>query len=165
VRFSTYKSRFCDILLASTDGGICRLEFSSEPDDFARRLKQQYGGPVVRDDRHFVYFKKKLDTYFQGGQVEFSEILDISGTDFQNMVWSAVSEIEYGKVEPYGNIAQKIGAKNAYRAVGNALGMNPVPLIIPCHRVTGSDGGLGGFSAGIGLKRVLLRIEGHKQFG
>jgi len=164
VRFSAYKSPHCDILVASTDRGICRLKFTSELDGFVHELQQRYGGPVFRDDECFSSLKKKLDAYFKGRSVKFSEPLDVEGTFFQRKVWSAVSKIPYGEVRAYGDIAQEIGASNAFRAVGNAVGRNPVPLIIPCHRVVKSNGGLGGFSAGVRLKKVLLKIEGHMEY-
>ncbi len=82
------------------------------------------------------------------------------GTDFQRRVWRACSGIPYGQTESYSTLAQKVGSPRAARAVGSALGRNPIPLIIPCHRVIRKDGGIGGFSADLKVKKFLLKLEG-----
>lgn len=105
----------------------------------------------------------ELADYFRGKRVLFSATLDFSGaTVFQRRVWSATSKIPYGEVRSYREIAQAIGKPKAARAVGTALGRNPFPILVPCHRVIREDGGLGGFSAsrGIALKQELLQLEG-----
>ena len=102
----------------------------------------------------------RLLDYFNGNQVNFKSILDLRiGTIFQRKVWDKISEIPYGELRTYKWIASEIGNLNAVRAVGNAVGKNPVPPIIPCHRVIRTDGNLGGFSSGISLKKWLLKLE------
>ena len=103
-----------------------------------------------------------LRAYFKGERVEWLDIpTDLTGTPFQKKVWRTAMAIPYGETRTYGWIARQVGAPGASRAVGNALGRNPVPLIVPCHRVVRSDGSLGGFSAkqGVALKKRLLRLE------
>jgi methylated-DNA-[protein]-cysteine S-methyltransferase len=102
---------------------------------------------------------KQIDEYLTGKRKVFDVPLSFSGTDFQMSVWDDLRNIPYGKTTSYMDIAKRIGRPNAYRAVGNACGANPIPLIIPCHRVIASNG-LGGFLGGLAMKKKLLEIEG-----
>lgn len=101
----------------------------------------------------------ELKQYFQGKRKHFDVPVDIEGTPFQMMVWEALQSIPYGQTRSYKDVAIQIGHPKAYRAIGQACGANPVPIIIPCHRVLTSGGGLGGFSAGIEIKKALLDLE------
>jgi methylated-DNA-[protein]-cysteine S-methyltransferase len=102
----------------------------------------------------------RLKLYFNGYKTSFPDDLDLSaGTEFQRKVWEATRLIPYGETRSYSWIAEKIGNRNAVRAVGHALGQNPLPIIIPCHRVLNKDGGLGGYGGGLELKRYLLWLE------
>jgi methylated-DNA-[protein]-cysteine S-methyltransferase len=104
---------------------------------------------------------ERLRRYFDGQPVEFIDELDISsGTPFQQRVWQAARRIPWGETRSYQWIASEIGQPKAARAVGQALGRNPLPVIIPCHRVLASNGKLGGFSGGLEIKRRLLSLEG-----
>ena len=104
---------------------------------------------------------RQLDEYFAGTRQVFDIELDLShGTPFQQMVWQALLQIPYGKTISYGKLATTIGKPTAYRACANANGRNPISLIVPCHRVIASDGGLGGYTGGMGIKRMLLAMEG-----
>lgn len=107
--------------------------------------------------------KDILDRYFDGESVDFREIpVKIEGgTVFQNLVWDTIHQIPHGKVRSYKWIAEQIGRPKAVRAVGNATGSNPITIIIPCHRVIGSNGNLGGYGGGLVRKRLLLSIEGY----
>jgi methylated-DNA-[protein]-cysteine S-methyltransferase len=103
---------------------------------------------------------KELKEYFVSGREEFSQqIAFLSVTDFEKAVWHVLTEIPYGETRTYKWLAEKIGKPNASRAVGQALGRNPIPIIIPCHRIIESDGSLGGYSGGIDMKRRLLDME------
>jgi len=105
-------------------------------------------------------FKIELDAYFNGYLNEFNQkIKFVTGTDFEHKVWLALKEIPYGETHSYKWIAEKIGCPKAVRAVGQALKKNPLPIILPCHRVIASDGSIGGFSCGVEIKRWLLRHE------
>ncbi len=102
----------------------------------------------------------RLRHYFVGQPVVFKDGIDLTGTtEFQRQVYEAACQIPYGETKSYGQLAEEIGRPGAARAVGQALGANPVPILIPCHRVVAADGGLGGFSGGIKTKEKLLAME------
>jgi len=136
---------------------ICEPSEKSAEDAVRRRW------PEAEPDRAaFNPVVKQIRDYFRGRQVEFRVKLALKdATDFQRAVYRAAMRIPYGLVRTYGWLAKRIGSPRAARAVGNALGRNPVPIIVPCHRVVRSDGSLGGFSArqGVALKRKLLALE------
>lgn len=103
---------------------------------------------------------RELDAYFAGKLRKFTVPLDLQGTPFQLQVWSTLRKIPFGKVVSYGEEARMLGKPKAARAVGSANGRNPIPIIVPCHRVVAGDGSLGGYSAGLPMKRKLLALEG-----
>jgi methylated-DNA-[protein]-cysteine S-methyltransferase len=102
---------------------------------------------------------KQIDEFLTGKRTTFDLPLSIEGTDFQKCVWNELRKIPYGRTASYKDIAKRIGRPNSYRAVGNACNANPIPLMIPCHRVVASDG-IGGFGGGLALKKKLMEIEG-----
>jgi len=111
--------------------------------------------------RRFEGIIERFRAYFEGEMADFTDELDLSGaTPFQREVWWATRLIPYGETRSYAWVAAETGRPKAARAVGQALGRNPLPVIIPCHRVLASDGGIGGFSGGIEVKRLLLSLEG-----
>lgn len=101
----------------------------------------------------------QLDEYFSGKRKQFSLPLNPNGTEFQKKVWSELTKIPYGETISYGELAKKIGNKNAQRAVGGANNKNPIMIFIPCHRVIGKNGSLTGYAAGLDVKQKLLEIE------
>ena len=103
--------------------------------------------------------KKQLEQYFAGKRTSFDVSLDLVGTDFQLQAWRALCRIPFGKTISYGQQASNIKKPKAFRAVGSANGKNPVPIIVPCHRVVASDGSLGGYSLGLKMKKQLLALE------
>jgi methylated-DNA-[protein]-cysteine S-methyltransferase len=103
---------------------------------------------------------KQLEEYFAGERTEFDLPLDLEGTTFQKEVWSTLAEIPYGKTISYAELASMVGRPTAFRAVGQANGANPIPIILPCHRVLASGGHIGGYGGGLAMKRQLLAIEG-----
>ena len=105
---------------------------------------------------------RQLDQYFAGRRREFDLPLDPHGTPFQRTVWSELGRIPYGQTISYGQLAQRIDRPAASRAVGAANGRNPIPIVIPCHRVIGSDGSLTGFGGGLPIKKKLLALEGTR---
>ncbi len=118
---------------------------------------------AVPSQKPFADLIKRLKDYFAGKRVEFPDELDLaSATHFQRQVWQIVRCIPYGETRSYGWIAERLGKKGAGRAVGQALARNPLPVIIPCHRVVASDGDLSGYSGGVGVKRALLRLEARR---
>ncbi|MBO0839292.1 MAG: methylated-DNA--[protein]-cysteine S-methyltransferase [Sciscionella sp.] len=112
-----------------------------------------------RDHAPFADVIEQLNAYFAGKLRTFNLPLDLGGTEFQRTVWSALTEIPYGETVSYGELAQRIGKPTASRAVGMANGRNPVGIIVPCHRVIGSDGNLTGYGGGMDRKRYLLEFE------
>ena len=104
--------------------------------------------------------KKQLEQYFAGKRTTFDIPLDLKGTEFQQQAWLALCRIPYGKTISYGQQAKNIQRPKAFRAVGSANGKNPIPIIVPCHRVVAGDGSLGGYSLGLKMKKQLLALEG-----
>lgn len=107
--------------------------------------------------------RKQLGEYFAGKRTSFTITLDLRGTEFQVESWKALGRIPYGKTISYGQQAQNIGNPRACRAVGSANGKNPIPIIVPCHRVISADGSLGGYGLGLKMKKQLLDLEGYCQ--
>lgn len=121
-------------------------------------------GPSVaetwhRDDAAFAEVVRQLDEYFAGTRTTFDLVLDPQGTPFQLAVWARLREIPMGGTTTYGELAREVDRPGAARAVGAAVGRNPISIIVPCHRVVGSDGTLTGFAGGLDRKRTLLAIE------
>lgn len=115
---------------------------------------------ISSDDQKVVNAFKQLKEYFSRQRKEFDLPLEFSGTDFQKKVWDQLTKIPYGEVITYGELANRLGDKNLMRAVAAANGANPIPIIIPCHRVIGADGSLTGYGGGLDVKRKLLELEG-----
>jgi methylated-DNA-[protein]-cysteine S-methyltransferase len=147
------------IFVASTGGGACMVDFLTSEKAFLKRLKERFPGEIIRDDRKNKAVLAQLKKYLKGQLKHFDCLLDFRGTPFEKKVWSELSKIPYGQTRSYKEIARAIGHPKAFRAVGNANGKNPLPLIIPCHRVIESNGGLGGFGHGIKVKQQLLDFE------
>jgi len=123
------------------------------------------GGMPAEGDRspaRLDYVRRQLGEYFDGQRQRFDLPLRPRGTAFQARVWQALMSIPYGELLSYRAIAERIGKPAATRAVGRANGANPIPIVIPCHRVVASDGSLGGYSGGLGVKVQLLALEGHR---
>lgn len=115
-----------------------------------------------RDERLFDTVRAQLDAYFAGSSTGFDLPLHVTGTPFQKSVWAALRDIPFGQTIPYAELARRIGRPTASRAVGAANGANPLPIVVPCHRVIGADGSLTGFGGGIDTKRFLLEHEGRR---
>jgi O-6-methylguanine DNA methyltransferase len=124
-----------------------------------RRLKERFPGKIIKDKRRNRNVLNQIKKYLKGELQHFDCKLDFRGTPFQKKVWAALAKIPYGQTRSYKGIARAIGHPKAFRAVGNANGQNSIPLILPCHRVIESNGGLGGFGHGIRIKRRLLEFE------
>ncbi len=112
-----------------------------------------------REDDAFAGVADQLEEYFAGDRTEFDVPLELEGTDFQRRVWTQLRAIPYGETISYGELARRVGRPKGPRAVGQANGRNPIPIIVPCHRVLASNG-IGGYGGGLKLKRALLAIEG-----
>jgi methylated-DNA-[protein]-cysteine S-methyltransferase len=108
---------------------------------------------------------EQLTEYFAGERTEFDLPIALVGTDFQKDVWTALADIPYGKTFSYAELAGMVGRPTAFRAVGQANGANPIPIVLPCHRVVASGGGIGGYGGGLPMKRQLLSLEGVDTIG
>jgi methylated-DNA-[protein]-cysteine S-methyltransferase len=160
VYYSSINSPFLKrVFVASTLKGVCMVDFLTTKGAFLRKLSKNFPGDIVRDDRKNQKILSQLLKYLKGELRRFDYPMDMRGTPFQKKVWSALARIPYGHLRSYKDIAKAIGYPKAFRAVGNANGSNPMPLIIPCHRVIASDGGLGGYGHGVKIKRQLLALE------
>jgi O-6-methylguanine DNA methyltransferase len=147
------------VFVASTKKGVCMVDFLTSENAFLKSLRKQFPGEIVRDDRKNRKIISQLKKYLKGDLRRFDVLLDMRGTSFEKKVWSALKRIPYGRTRSYKDIAKSIGHPKAFRAVGNANGSNLIPLIIPCHRVIESNGGLGGFGHGLKVKKQLLKLE------
>jgi len=161
IYFSGYNSPVGQLYLAATDKGLLRIAPAKGSElSFIMDLGISHFD-VVHSEKPFEALKKQLTAYFKGRPVVFRFKADISrGTDFQKSIWRILSNLLPGQMVTYGMLAREIGRPKASRAVGQAVGANPLPVIIPCHRVIASDGSLGGFAWGIKVKKKLLSIEG-----
>ena len=128
--------------------------------DVRKNAKQVFTTPNATAQAILVKTKKQLEQYFSGKRTSFDIALDLVGTDFQVQAWRALCRIPFGKTISYGQQAANIKKPKAFRAVGSANGKNPIPIIVPCHRVVASDGSLGGYSLGLKMKKQLLALEG-----
>jgi methylated-DNA-[protein]-cysteine S-methyltransferase len=147
------------VFVASTEEGVCMVDFLTSEKAFLKELRRLFRCEIVRDDQKNKAVLSQLKKYLKGELQRFDCPLDFRGTPFEKRVWSELAKIPYGETRSYKEIAKAIGHPKAFRAVGNANGKNPLPLIIPCHRVIESNGGLGGFGHGIKVKRRLLDFE------
>jgi methylated-DNA-[protein]-cysteine S-methyltransferase len=160
VAWSTTDSPIGPLVLATTRRGLVRIGFGDAEavlEDCAQRVSPRVlASPGRLDD-----VRRQLDEYFAGGRTKFELKLDWTLTaPFQRKILEATRRIPYGSVATYRDVAERAGNASASRAAGNALGGNPVPVVVPCHRVVRSGGGLGGYTGGLDIKRTLLRVEG-----
>jgi O-6-methylguanine DNA methyltransferase len=147
------------VFVASSEKGVCAVDFLTSEKAFLNELRREFPGRIVRDDKKNSDACNQIRKYLKGDLTRFTCRLDIRGTDFQQKVWSQLSRIPYGRTCSYKEIAVAIDRPKACRAVGNANGANALPLLIPCHRVIETSGGLGGFGHGLEAKRALLDFE------
>jgi O-6-methylguanine DNA methyltransferase len=150
------------LFLAGTEKGICSCQFlhGKNISNLISQLREKPNQVVQENVQPLVPAITALEQYFSGEAKPLNHVLDLQGTPFQLMVWSALREIPLGKVATYGEIAGEIGRPRAARAVGQACGSNNVVLFVPCHRVVATQGKLGGFGGGLSLKKALLLHEG-----
>ena len=141
--------------------GLMRTTLPQQSDREVRQLLGDGISQATRSPRRFQDLTERFRIYFAGHKASFPDKLDLSAsTAFQREVWKIARLIPYGETRSYGWIARQMKKPGAARAVGQALGKNPLPIIVPCHRVLANDGKLGGFSGGIEMKRHLLHLEG-----
>lgn len=159
MNYTCFKSSFGWVGVAKSSRGISRVIFGKSNETEVEN-SLLLGTKATKSEEGLSKAVNLLQRYFRGESVEFDLNLDLqAGTEFQQLVWRTTYHIPYGEVRSYGWIAREIGKPLATRAVGSAQGANPLPIIIPCHRVLRSDGKLGGYSAGLHWKPKLLDQE------
>lgn len=163
VYYTIFPWQLSDLFLLWTSNGLAALEFvnqQSEP-SLIQKYQARCAKPMAKNPEIFAPVVSALNRYLSGQPVTFDLALDLgAGTRFQRQVWDQVRKIPYGQTRTYLQIAHSLGNSNSARAVGHANASNPIPIIIPCHRVVQVNGALGGYSGGIAIKDFLLRMEG-----
>jgi methylated-DNA-[protein]-cysteine S-methyltransferase len=150
-----------ELLVATTDRGVCRISFDPEPERAIEELAKTFGVRVLRSSRPLQRPRRELDEYFDGRRREFELDVDLVAVpSFQQRVLAELRLVPYGQTDTYGGLAARIGRPRAARAVGGALNRNPVPIVVPCHRVVGASGSLVGYAGGLERKEKLLTLEG-----
>lgn len=164
VSYAFFETAQGEMAAAATGKGVCRLQLraAGSHDAFVEGVRTDYPGlPLRKSPKAFTELRRQLEAYLRGDLRNFTVPLAPDGTPFRQEVWEQARLIPYGSTITYGELADRLGkGRSASRAVGNALGANPLPILIPCHRVLGRDGRLTGYGGGLALKTQLLRIEG-----
>ncbi len=160
--YAFFQSPLGEYGLVATEKGLCEIRADIEDrKTFLAYLKKGYPSMPEENADKLKPVIRELTEYFEGKRQKFSCKLDLDqGTAFQQKVWKALQSIPHGKTRSYAWIAEAIGNPNAVRAVGGANGRNPIPIIVPCHRVINKNGDIGGYTGGLNKKRFLLRLEG-----
>jgi O-6-methylguanine DNA methyltransferase len=166
VRYALLRTVLDPLLAVAGPDGLVRLDFMPRAWEYHTRAhavcRDLFPDAEIHEEAAaFDELRGQLAEYFTGRRDEFDIALDLRGTPFQLRVWTQLLKIPYGKLRTYGQIAQTLRKPQATRAVGQAAGHNPLPLLVPCHRVVGKGGSLVGFAGGISTKARLLRLEGH----
>lgn len=162
VAYATLDSPLGTLLLASTDRGLVRLAYVDfeDEDEVIAQLASRISPRVLAVPRRLDDTRRELDQYFAGSRQRFDLPIDWRlSHGFGRRVLRATARIPYGAVSSYKQVATSAGSPRGFRAAGNALGSNPIPIVVPCHRVLHSGGGLGGYTGGIERKRLLLAVE------
>jgi methylated-DNA-[protein]-cysteine S-methyltransferase len=163
VAYAEVDSPLGTLLVATTPKGVVRLGFPTEDlDDVLDDLSARISPRVLEAPAKLDAVRRELDEYFEGRLHRFTAKLDwtLTGQGFRHEVLRYTAKIPYGRTSTYMEMATKAGNRKAYRAAGNALGSNPIPVIVPCHRVLATGGGLGGYGGGLDVKERLLHLEG-----
>ncbi len=161
IRYTGLPSPVGPVYIASGSDGVCALNFRGNSEQrLISYLKKSFPEAEIIADRNAnINAVKQLKEYFAGQRRQFDLRLAPKGTEFQRQVWSKLETIPYGETRSYAEVAAMVKRPKAYRAVGNVNHRNPIPIIVPCHRVVASNGGLGGYAGGLKLKTALLDFE------
>jgi methylated-DNA-[protein]-cysteine S-methyltransferase len=157
-----HKTDVGELILGSFRGKLCLLDFrygkmrKAVDEKIKKGLNAEF---VEQDDEVLAKTRKQVDEYLSGNRRAFDIPLLMVGTDFQKSVWNALAKVPYGATSTYSQIAKDINNQRAVRAVGNAIRANPISIIVPCHRIIGSDGELVGYGGGLSIKERLLKLE------
>src|SRR4051794_225589 len=156
VRYDIVESPVGDLFVAATHRGLCRISYW--PDGMDDALARTFGVRVLRSPLDDV--RRELDEYFEGTRRTFDLRIDLRVQPFPADVLRELALVPYGETATYGALAAKVGKPRAARAVGTVMNRNPIPIVLPCHRIVGSTGALTGYAGGLEVKRALLRLEG-----
>jgi len=161
VGFDVIESPIGPLLVAATNRGLARIFFDAEPELHLERLAQAYGPRVLRSAGSVDSAHRQLDEYFSGSRSSFELDVDLRGSaPFAQHVLDELARVPYGQTTTYGTLAAKVGSPRGARAVGMVMNRNPIPIVLPCHRVVGANGSLTGYAGGLDVKEKLLQLEG-----
>jgi methylated-DNA-[protein]-cysteine S-methyltransferase len=149
------------LLVGVTDRGVCRISFDAEPEHHLDALARRFGPRVLRSAKPVDRVRRELDEYFAGERRHFDLDVDVRFlSEYNRVVLEELAHVEYGTTTTYGTLAARTGNPRAARAVGTIMNRNPIPIVLPCHRVVGASGSLTGYAGGLERKELLLRLEG-----
>jgi methylated-DNA-[protein]-cysteine S-methyltransferase len=156
VRYDTIATPVGELFVAATPRGLCRISYTPEgQDEVVARI---FGARVLQAPLDHV--RRELDEYFDGRRRQFELALDLRVAPFHEQVLAELARVPYGQTDTYGHLARLVGHPKAARAVGTVMNRNPIPIVLPCHRILGANGSLTGYGGGLEAKRLLLRLEG-----
>lgn len=156
VRYDIAQTPVGDLFIASTPSGLCRISYTLDGQDEV--LARIFGARVLRTPLDEV--RRELDEYFEGSRREFDLPIDLRVAPFHEAVLHELARVPYGRTDTYGALAAKVGRPKAARAVGTVMNRNPIPIVLPCHRIVGANGSLTGYGGGLHVKQALLELEG-----
>lgn len=159
IYYESFQTNLGELYIGFTKDGLAKLDFSISKDQFIKELKKNFDN-IVKFQGASSDYSKQINMYLEKKIKSFDLPLDLIGTHFQKQVWQELLKIPYGEVRSYKDIAIAIGRDKGFRAVGMANNRNPVSIVVPCHRVIGSNGELVGYGGGIEAKVKLLKLEG-----
>jgi len=161
VAYDVVDSPVGELFVGVSDRGLCVISYEADPDLQVERLARGFGSRVLRSPRPVDPTRRQLDEYFAGKRTHFELDVDLRlAHDFGRTVLEELGRVPFGEITTYGALAARAGKPKAARAVGTIMNRNPVPIVLPCHRVVGANGSLVGYAGGLERKQMLLRLEG-----
>jgi methylated-DNA-[protein]-cysteine S-methyltransferase len=161
VAYDVVESPVGQLFVGVSDRGLCVISYEADPDLQVERLARGFGSRVLRSPRPVDPTRRQLDEYFAGKRKRFDLDIDLRlARDFGRTVLEELGRVPFGEITTYGALAARAGKPKAARAVGTIMNRNPVPIVLPCHRVVGANGSLVGYAGGLERKQMLLRLEG-----